>query len=51
MDIAKKATVTAPESYKELDDWTDEDLSNMKDGIQDFMMRLIYGDSYSDFMY
>lgn len=51
MDIAKKATVTAPESYKELDDWTDEDINNMKDGIQDFIMRLIYGDSYSDYMY
>lgn len=43
INISKKAEVTAPEDYKELDDWTDEDIGNMTSGLENFLMKLIYG--------
>lgn len=44
INILKKADVAAPKDYKELDDWTDEDLENMASGLEDFIMDLLYGD-------
>lgn len=43
INISKKAEVTAPEDYKELDDWTDEDIGNMTSGLEDFVMDIISG--------
>ena len=43
INISKKAEVTAPEDYKELDDWTDEDIGNMTSGLEDFVMNIISG--------
>lgn len=42
-DISKKSEVVAPEDYKELDDWTDEDIDNMTSGLEDFVMEALYG--------
>ena len=43
INISKKAEITAPEDYKELDDWTDEDIGNMTSGLEDFVMDIISG--------
>jgi len=43
INISKKAEVTAPEDYKELDDWTEEDIGNMTSGLEDFVMDIISG--------
>ena len=43
INISKEADVTAPEDYKELDDWTDEDIENMTAGLENFIMKLVYG--------
>ncbi len=43
VDVSKSAEVVAPEDYKELDDWTDEDIENMTSGLEDFIMDLLYG--------
>lgn len=38
------------DDYKELDDWTDDDLEKMSSGFEEFLMRIIYGDYYDDYM-
>jgi len=43
INISKKADVVAPEDYKELDDWTEEDIENMTAGLENFIMKLVYG--------
>ncbi len=43
INISKKADVVAPEDYKELDDWTEEDIGNMTSGLENFIMKLVYG--------
>lgn len=43
INISKKADVVAPEDYKELDDWTEEDIENMTSGLENFIMKLVYG--------
>lgn len=43
INISKKAEVNAPEDYKELDDWTEEDIGNMTSGLEDFVMDIISG--------
>ena len=43
INISKKAEVVAPEDYKELDDWTDGDIENMTAGLENFLMKIIYG--------
>ena len=43
INISKKAEVVAPEDYKELDDWTDGDIENMTAGLENFVMKIIYG--------
>lgn len=43
INISKKAEVVAPEDYKELDDWTEKDIENMTSGLENFIMKLVYG--------
>ncbi len=43
INISKEAEVVAPEDYKELDDWTEEDIENMTSGLENFIMKLVYG--------
>ncbi len=43
INISKKAEVVAPEDYKELDDWTEKDIENMTAGLENFIMKLVYG--------